>query len=54
MTSSFSAGFMSDHPFIENTLYTVNTWEVGSAESEKPCQRVSNADPKDFANPESF
>ena len=25
-----------------------------SAESEKPCQRVSNADRKVFANPESF
>ena len=24
------------------------------AESEKPCQRVSNADRKVFANPESF
>ena len=27
---------------------------LGHPESEKPCQRVSNADRKVFANPESF
>ena len=27
---------------------------VKAAESQKPCQRVSNADPKVFANLESF
>ena len=27
---------------------------MAAAESEKPCQRVSNADRKVFANPESF
>ena len=38
-----------------------DNYEIGAhngmgclAESEKPCQRVSNADRKVFANPESF
>ena len=30
MTSSFSVGFSSDHPCIESTSYTLNTWLVGS------------------------
>ena len=30
MTSSFSAGFTSDHPCIESTSYTLNTWVVWS------------------------
>ena len=47
--------------FVTNTLrkqegksYNFMVWVSESPESEKPGQRVSNADRKAFANPESF
>ena len=42
MTSSFSAGFMSDHPFIESTLYTVNTWVVRSENRGYPQKMMTS------------
>ena len=44
---------MSDVTFLRLPFFRMRVgW--GGAESQKPCQRVSNADRKVFANPESF
>ena len=41
---------MKPEIIVSDHCYTPNS----RSESEKPCQRVSNADRKVFANPESF
>ena len=41
-------------PFYRHKLKFSDGYLIERPESEKPCQRVSNADRKVFVNPESF